>query len=105
MLAQELARSEKGYLIESFWKFLLYTELEITFFGPEVGPGRFAYMYDEDSTTKIQVMARKTAADHNYGFDRFRINKVFHAYFEIVANDGVKSNQMVMDLPPSGGNA
>ena len=27
MLAQELPRSEKGYLIESFWKFLLFTEL------------------------------------------------------------------------------
>jgi len=27
MLAQQLSRSEKGYLIESFWKFLLYTEL------------------------------------------------------------------------------
>ena len=27
MLAQELPRSWKGYLIESFWKFLLFTEL------------------------------------------------------------------------------
>jgi hypothetical protein len=27
MLAQQLAVAEKGYLIESFWKFLLYTEL------------------------------------------------------------------------------
>ena len=27
MLRQELNRSEKGYLVESFWKFLLYTEL------------------------------------------------------------------------------
>ncbi len=27
MLRQALAESEKGYLIESFWKFLLYTEL------------------------------------------------------------------------------
>lgn len=27
MMRQELTRSEKGYLVESFWKFLLYTEL------------------------------------------------------------------------------
>jgi hypothetical protein len=27
MLRQEITRSEKGYLVESFWKFLLYTEL------------------------------------------------------------------------------
>lgn len=27
ILRQELSRSEKGYLVESFWKFLLYTEL------------------------------------------------------------------------------
>lgn len=27
MLAQQLSKSEKGYLIESFWKFLIYTEL------------------------------------------------------------------------------
>jgi hypothetical protein len=27
MLSQHLARSEKGYLIESFWKYLIYTEL------------------------------------------------------------------------------
>jgi hypothetical protein len=37
------------------------TLCEITFLGLEVGPGRFAYMYDEDSTTKLNVMARKTA--------------------------------------------
>jgi hypothetical protein len=27
LLSQELSRAEKGYLVESFWKFLLYTEL------------------------------------------------------------------------------
>ena len=27
ILRQELSRAEKGYLVESFWKFLLYTEL------------------------------------------------------------------------------
>jgi hypothetical protein len=81
------------------------TLCEITFLGPEVGPGRFAYMYDEDSMTKIQVMARKTASEHKFGFDRFCINKVFHAYLEIVPHEIAPSNQMTMDLPPSGGNA
>ena len=59
------------------------TLCEITFLGLEVGHGRFAYLYDEDSATKIEVLARKTAVEHFAGVYRFRINRVFHAYLEI----------------------
>ena len=62
---------------------VLDTLCEITFLGLEVGPGRFAYMYDEDSATKLEVLARKTATDHFSGVHRYRINRVFHAYLEI----------------------
>jgi DNA polymerase III delta prime subunit len=81
------------------------TLCEITFLGLEVGPGRFAYLYDEDSTTKIQVMARKTAVEHASGTHRYRVNKVFHAYLEIQPNRDIHPGQMSMDLPQSAGNA
>lgn len=81
------------------------TLCEITFLGLEVGPGRFAYLYDEDSATKIQVMARKTAVEHSSGVNRYRINKAFHAYLEIQPSTDVKPGQLVMDLPPAAGNA
>jgi hypothetical protein len=80
------------------------TLCEITFLGLEVGPGRFAFMYDEDSTTKIQVMARKIALEHN-GVSRYRINLVFHAYLEIKRNGSLLPGQMTIDLPKSLGNA
>ncbi|MGH9514045.1 MAG: P-loop ATPase, Sll1717 family [Terriglobales bacterium] len=81
------------------------TLCEITFLGLEVGPGRFAYLYDEDSTTKITVMARKTATEHQSGLYRYRINKVFHAYLEIQPNEALNPAQMTMELPESAGNA
>ena len=81
------------------------TLCEITFLGLEVGPGRFAYLYDEDSTTKLHVMARKTALEFASGINRFRINKVFHAYLEIQPHREVLPGQMTMDLPKSAGNA
>jgi hypothetical protein len=84
---------------------VIETLCEITFLGLEVGPGRFAYLYDEDSTTKIQVMARKTAAEHLSGLHRYRINKAFHAYLEIRPNSGLIPGQMAMDLPDPAGNA
>ncbi len=82
----------------------LETLCEITFLGLEVGPGRFAYMYDEDSTTKLHVMARKTAAEFTTG-NRYRINKVFHAYLEIKPHKELNPAQISMDLPESAGNA
>jgi hypothetical protein len=81
------------------------TLCEITFLGLEVGPGRFAFMYDEDSATKIQVMARKTAMDHRSGVNRYRINQVFHAYLEIKRNQSLLPGQMMINLPGSIGNA
>jgi hypothetical protein len=81
------------------------TLCEITFLGLEVGPGRFAYLYDEDSTTKIQVLARKTAVEHTSGAYRYRINKVFHAYLEIQPSGGPGPSQMTIELPESAGNA
>jgi hypothetical protein len=81
------------------------TLCEITFFGLEVGPGRFAYLYDEDSTTKIQVMARKTAAEFSSGRSRYRINTAFHKYLEIQPSPGSSPAQMIIDLPRSAGNA
>ena len=81
------------------------TLCEITFLGLEVGPGRFAYFYDEDSTTKIQVLARKTAAEYPSGAYRYRINKVFHAYLEIQPSRDPDPSQMIIDLPESTGSA
>jgi len=81
------------------------TLCEITFLGLEVGPGRFAYLYDEDSTTKVQVLARKTAAEYTSGAYRYRINKVFHAYLEIQPGKDPGSSQMTIELPQSAGNA
>jgi hypothetical protein len=37
MLRQEIPRAEKGYLIESFWKFLVYTELTKTVYDELLG--------------------------------------------------------------------
>ena len=197
MLAQELARSEKGYLIESFWKFLLYTELAKSVYEQIVSKPTyyvrtdaenqlFEFVEEYKSTIMPEFSARLDAAvsrlrhvslsgatesqrvgiserlhsdmlpklrallgkalsrkarvsilvdnldkawnpqtdlqllsellfglfsvsvrvaEEFANFDRFRINKVFHAYLEIVPDASVRPGQMVMDLPPSKGNA
>ena len=96
---------EKARIPVESLKDVIDTLCEITFLGLEVGPGRFAYFYDEDSTTKINVLARKTAAGHYSGTYRYRINKAFHAYLEIHPSSGPSSSQMTIDLPESAGNA
>jgi hypothetical protein len=98
--AMERARIPVGSL-----KDVTDTLCEITFLGLEVGPGRFAYLYDEDSTTKVQVLARKTAAEYTSGQYRYRINKVFHAYLEIQRGRDPGPSQMTIELPESAGNA
>jgi hypothetical protein len=75
------------------------TLCEITFLGLEVGPGRFAYLYDEDSATKVEVLARKTAVEHFSGVHRYRINKVFHAYLEIKSNKYLQGNPIATYRP------
>lgn len=78
---------------------VIETLCEITFLGLEVGPGRFAYLYDEDSITKIQVLARKTAFEHFSGLHRYRINKVFHAYLEVRQQSDVPGGPLTLQLP------
>lgn len=71
---------------------------EFTFLGPEVGPNRFMFMYDEDNATKIQVMARKTAAEQAGGARRYQINRPFHAYLDIKPHPAVSLGQLPMNL-------
>jgi hypothetical protein len=72
---------------------------ELTFLGLETAANRFEYMYDEDSKAKLQVMARKLVPEQNFGLQRFRINRAFHAYLEIIPRKSQKQDQLVMELP------
>lgn len=106
LTSNDIARAmEKLRIDPNLLKPAIETLCEITFLGLEVGPGRFAYMYDEDSTTKLNVLSRKTALEFSSGIDRYRINKVFHAYLEIQPNKGLRPGQMIIDLPQITGNA
>ena len=106
MTDKDLTRAmERARIPIASLKDVVDTLCEITFLGLEVGPGRFAYLYDEDSTTKIQVLARRTAVEHTSGEYRYRINKVFHAYLEIQPSRGPGPLQMTIELPESAGNA
>jgi len=73
----------------------------LTFIGLEVAPNRFAFLYDEDITTKFEVMARKTAAELGSGVRRYRINKAFQAYLEIMPQASLLPGQIAMDLEAS----
>jgi hypothetical protein len=76
------------------------TLVELTFLGPEVGLNRFTFLYDEDSATKLQVMARKTALEHGTAPVRYRINKPFHAYLEVKTHPSLPPGQLAIDLQP-----
>jgi hypothetical protein len=78
------------------------TLVELTFLGPEVGLNRFTFLYDEDSATKLQVMARKTALEHGVAAARYRINKPFHAYLEVKPHPALPPGQLAIDLRPGG---
>ena len=52
-----------------------------TFFGVEVAPGKFSYLYDEDDKLKFKAMSRKIAPDINQA--RLEINVPFRSYLEI----------------------
>jgi hypothetical protein len=56
---------------------------ELTFFGYEVAPGRFEFMYELESASKILAMARKTADLANGGTRRFYVHPAYHAYLEL----------------------
>jgi hypothetical protein len=56
---------------------------ELTFFGYEVAPNRFEFLYDQDNSAKVLAMARKTADEMNAGVRRFRIHPAYHAYLEL----------------------
>ena len=53
MLAQQLAVADKGYLIETFWKFLLFTELAKSFYEEILGKPK----YYERIESEIQLCA------------------------------------------------
>jgi hypothetical protein len=53
------------------------------FFGLEVEPDRFVYLYHDDEKRKMLVMARKTLGQRSSEEQRFRINKPFRAYLEL----------------------
>lgn len=72
---------------------------ELTFLGFETGANRFEYMYDEDTKSKLQVMARRLVPENNIGLQRFRIHRAFHSYLEIVPQGSQRSDQMCIELP------
>jgi hypothetical protein len=56
---------------------------ELTFFGYEVAPGRFEFMNELESASKILAMAQKTADEMNAGTRRFYIHPAYHSYLEL----------------------
>lgn len=59
MLQQALPESEKGYLIESFWKFLIYTELAKSVF--EVLRSKPLYYQQDDAEKKLLEFVEENA--------------------------------------------
>jgi len=59
MLKQALPKSEKGYLIESFWKFLIYTELAKSVF--EALRSKPPYYQQDDAEEKLLEFVEKNA--------------------------------------------
>jgi len=55
---------------------------DLAFFGRELEPGRFEFLYNYQDREKFHIMAQRTA--QSAGHDpRFRINVPFHSYLEI----------------------
>lgn len=92
--SEVLKAAERAGVPEQYFTDVVDALCELTFLGLEIAPNRFAYLYNEDSRTKLQVMARKTAEDHMNGNPRYRINKPFHAYLELTSG---LSNQMQLE--------
>lgn len=76
---------------------VIYTLGELTFFGYEVAPGRFEFMNELESASKILAMARRTADETNCGTRRFYIHPAYHSYLELT---GVAANpgQLAMEI-------
>jgi hypothetical protein len=71
---------------------------ELTFLGFETGPNRFEFLYDEQDAAKIEVLAKKTAAELSGGKRRFRIHPAFHRYLEIRSSKMTSPGQISMQL-------
>ena len=71
---------------------------DLTFFGFEISPNEFAYLFDEQNTQKIRVMAEKTKEKSGLRSQRFRIHPAFHAFLEIGEKTSSLSAQIPMHL-------
>lgn len=60
MLRQALPKSEKGYLVESFWKYLIYTELAKSVF--EVLKAKPAYYAPTEAEEKLLELVQENAS-------------------------------------------
>jgi hypothetical protein len=71
--------------------------IQLTFLGPETAPGRFVFVYDEDVSMKVHVMARNVAEQSGTA-PRYRIHPAFHSFLEVLPQQTVAPGQMQIDL-------
>jgi hypothetical protein len=71
---------------------------DLTFFGFEIAPNQFAYLFDEQNTQKVRVMAEKTKEKSGLQSQRFQIHPAFYSFLEIEGKSGSLSAQLPMHL-------
>ena len=71
---------------------------DLTFFGFEISPNRFAYLFDEQNTQKVRVMAGKTQEKLDLRSRRFQIHPAFYPFLEIDDKGRSLSAQLPMPL-------
>ncbi len=71
--------------------------IQLTFLGPETAPGRFVFVYDEDVSMKVHVMARNVAEQSGVA-PRYNIHPAFHSFLEVLPQKTVAPGQMQIDL-------
>jgi hypothetical protein len=71
---------------------------ELTFLGFEVYPNKFEFIYDEQNTQKVFLMAEKTRIAMSQDSPRFRIHPALHSFLEIQPNRSYRTGQIIMDL-------
>ncbi|MGD0225499.1 MAG: hypothetical protein ABSF71_24490 [Terriglobia bacterium] len=77
---------------------VIYWFGQLMFFGFEVAPTRFEFLYDEQDTQKIFIMAKKTAEETTDGIRRFQIHPAFHAFLEIKPHAATTPGQLKIVL-------
>jgi hypothetical protein len=71
---------------------------DLTFLGFEVSPNRFEYIFDEQNSQKILVMAEKTKNKMDLSSQRFQIHPAFHGFLEVTSVLSSLVGQLPMDL-------